>query len=257
MSGASVRVDAVHRPTPGLAAGDVHVWSASLETLPHDEATLAATLSSEETARAQAFVFAADRRRFLASRFLLRHLLGRYLARHPRTLRFTSTTFGKPRIKGADSLDFNVSHSGDVALIIFGRARQVGIDVERLRTDVDVAALAMRYFTTAEALAIAQTPPAEQAARFVTLWVRKEAILKASGYGLRAPLDAVDVARSEHNRPVVMRLPDGVSQWLCVDLQAPPGYRAAAAVDQPPRRFCTRDLTPATLDAIADWGRST
>ena len=244
--------------TPVLAPGDVHIWSASLDALRAADATLMTTLSSEEVERAQAFVFAADRRRFLSSHFLLRHLLAGYLGSQPRTISFTSGTFGKPQLPGDLSFDFNMSHSADVAVFVFGRDRHVGIDVERIRTNLDIEGLAARYFTPAEAQTIAQTSPAAKAAMFFALWVRKEAILKASGYGLRMPLDALDVAGTEHGAPPVVLQPSRrASEWLCLDILARAGYRAAAAFDQTPRRMSTWDLTGSTLDALADVGRPT
>ena len=202
--------------------GDVHVWLANLDDAAVDAAVFAPILSNDELNRARRRLFEVDRRRFLLSHLLLRALLERYLGQDARAIQFTHSPSGKPLLVDAGGVDFNLAHSGGLAAYAFGRDRQVGIDVERIRPTLDVMALAERYFTPFEAQAIREASEQERLARFFTYWVRKEAVLKATGYGLRLSLSAVDVAGDRrHPSGLIARVPIGTrSDWQIVDLAA-------------------------------------
>ena len=68
----------------------------------------------------------------------------------------------------------------------------VGIDIES-RTAVAAHAVAEALLHPAEAGALAELAPAEVAERLATLWVVKEALLKATGHGLRVDLREIEV----------------------------------------------------------------
>lgn len=228
-----------------LKPGHVHVWLASLDDAAADEAVFDGSLSDEERGRARQLLFAPDRRRFLLSHLVLRGLLGRYLARHPSAIHLTHGPWGKPRLVDPVGIDFNLAHSGGLAAYAFGRDRQVGIDIERIRPMLSAMTLADRYFTQFEAQALEQTSDAERTALFFSYWVRKEAVLKASGYGLHLSLRSVEVAGDQRQtRGVIARLPDGASAtWQIVDLLEGGEYRAAVAVDRPPRGLSCRRIS--------------
>jgi 4'-phosphopantetheinyl transferase len=124
---------------------------------------------------------------------------------------------GKPGVAGA-GVEFNVAHSGALALIAVRAGGPLGVDVEQHRAMPDAALLAARFFTVAEASAVAVAPSPDH---FFRIWTRKEAWAKAQGLGLYAPLDAVDV--SGH-----------VDGWFIADLDLGAGYCAAVACPGPP-----------------------
>src|SRR3954470_222936 len=68
---------------PALKGNEVHVWCAWLDAPGADGPAAAAVLSGEERARAAAFHFAADRRRYVASHAMLRNVLAGYVAGGP------------------------------------------------------------------------------------------------------------------------------------------------------------------------------
>ena len=70
----------------------------------------------------------------VASQWALREILGRYLGLPGEELRFAANRHGKPRLADPEGeLAFNLSHSGSLALVAVAR-REVGVDVERIRT---------------------------------------------------------------------------------------------------------------------------
>ena len=178
---------------PALGAHDVHVWSALLpdERLPADEALQ--DLSADEQARAGRFKFPLDARRYRTARALLRRVLAAYLNCASRELEFGYLERGKPFLRGAGDLQFNSSHSGEAVLIGVTRAREIGVDVERIRRDIEARQIAVHFFSSAERAALAQVPEAQQHLAFFRCWTRKEAFLKATAEGLSRPLDTFDV----------------------------------------------------------------
>ncbi len=159
-----------------LEEDEVHVWRAELT---FDAA--AEELSAGERERAARFHFDSDRQRFLASHVALRRILARYLGRPAAVLEFEIAPLGKPQIEGP--VRFNMSHAGELALFAVAR-REVGVDVERLRPQIDVAALAARFLPAEEAREIAGVEGEDRKRAFLRFWTRREAWLKARGIGL-------------------------------------------------------------------------
>jgi len=215
-----------------LAESSVHVWRADLTTASEDVGEL---LSADERVRAQRFVFARDRERWVRSRGILRALLGNYLDLDASALRFTIGSHGKPallaesaRSKECDDpstqvddssarLCFNLSHSEDLTLYAFSRI-QVGVDVEVVRPGIDVIALAERAFGHAEAVRLRRLPAPRRSREFLRTWVRHEASLKCRGTRLGARADQREL-------------------WLA-DLDVGPGAAAAIALDETPGQLC-------------------
>ncbi len=199
---------------PQLAPGSVHVWRADLSRV-DDE--LCALLSGDEHARAERILNKRDGELWRRSRGLLRALLGRYLQREPRSLRFVAGEHGKPELD-QDRLAFNMSHSEELALYVFSRAGAVGVDVEVARRPVNEVALFTRMFGQAEAQRLQALDPDARRREFLRAWVRHEAELKCLGVGIGGT-DAEQGAREP---------------WI-VDLDMGPRAAAAVAVESQPR----------------------
>lgn len=169
-----------------LRAGDIHVWYVDLAMTAGTVGRLAACLSEDERGRAFRFKFGRDARRFMVARSTLRVLLGGYLGLAPHGVAFTYGAHGKPALDGIHAaLSFNLSHSGDVAVVAAGWNRAVGVDVELRRTLPDLAALAARSFAPRERAVLDALPEMERPAAFFRCWTRKEAFIKATGRGWR------------------------------------------------------------------------
>jgi 4'-phosphopantetheinyl transferase len=130
------------------------------------------------------------------------------------------------------SLQFNVSHSGDVVLLGFA-LRNLGVDVERRQDGVDFAGLAKTSFSQMEQDTILALTPEKRASLFYEYWTCKEACIKADGRGLSAPLHQFSIvasARGSEWRDVAVANP-GVfeSAWRVRMLGTIPGYAAAVA----------------------------
>ncbi len=181
---------ALARPEPG----ETHVWRIDLDPAP-DCATFEQlqpwhVLSEEERARARRFVRFRDGRRFAVCRGSLRLILGELSDSDPSALAFRFGAGGKPELAGPLSsgsiprLRFNVTHSDDLALIAVSLDRELGVDLERLRTIGEAERIVGSYFTAAEQAQFAAFDERDRMVGFLRGWTRKEAILKAKGVGL-------------------------------------------------------------------------
>ena len=175
---------------PQLEPGEIHLWRAALDN-PIRLAGAEAVLSREEILRARHFVNATDRDRFIAAHGALRMVLGLYLSADPQSLEFRTGPMGKPSlVQTFTDLRFNLSHSGELALIAISRGREVGVDVERVQGDIEFDPIVEHYFEPTEAWDIRTAPAQERAGRFFDLWTRKEACVKAEGSGLGTKMRA-------------------------------------------------------------------
>lgn len=222
---------------PVLPDDRVHVWSADLTCPPSALPALLAVLSPDERARADRFRFERDRRRFVVGRATLRAVLAAYLGVESEALGFRYGAAGKPLLgapANAATLQFSVSHAGDLALYAVTSARAVGVDVERVRCLPDHDRIAARFFSAPERSALRSRPPEVQQVAFFNCWTRKEACLKAWGDGLSFPLDAFAVTLAPGDAARVLWIRGGVrqaSRWHLRHLIPFPGHVAALAVE--------------------------
>ena len=224
-------------PQVRAAHEEVHVWRASCRLAADEVKALRGLLSEDETARADRFRFARDRDDFTVARGVLRVILGRYTGREPGGLRFIYSPFGKPSLDegaGGGALRFNLSHSGGVALYAVTVGREVGVDVERVREEMDCVGMADRFFSADEVKVLNSLAPEAQTRAFFDCWARKEAYIKARGEGLSMPLDSFDVSLAPGEPAALLRTRGDAaeaSRWTLRELSPGQGFAAAVAVE--------------------------
>jgi 4'-phosphopantetheinyl transferase len=213
----------------------IDVWSVLLDE-PAKKDSGASPLSPDEIARADRFHFDRDRLRFTRCRSALRDLLSGYLAIPSAEIRFEYPASGKPQLvaeQNPRALQFNVSHSADMALIAIGSEHRLGVDIEKIREDVDTKALAERFFSLREREGLRALPEQLRVPGFYACWTRKEAFLKATGDGLSFPLADFSVTTHPNLAPELEEIRgniDARKQWVMADLKVD-GYRAAVAIE--------------------------
>ena len=140
-------------------------------------------------------------------------------------------SLGPPHAKSG--ILFNVAHSGELALVAFSRKREIGVDVEQVRRDVDIEGIARRFFSPHEQKQLADVPAKGKIDAFFRCWTRKEAYVKAKGEGLWLPLDQFDVcvAAGADNALLATR-PDesDAARWTLREVAVDSGYVAALCV---------------------------
>jgi 4'-phosphopantetheinyl transferase len=224
-------------PIAGALACSVRVWTIALPGTPEALAPFRPILGDEERDRAARFHRAEDRDRYVTAHGALRLILADCVAADPAGLRFTLARHGKPalvREAGWPDLRFNLSHSGDLAVVAVAVGREVGIDVERIdprRADMDIA---RRFFSPREVAALRGLAEADRARGFFACWTRKEAYIKGRGEGLSLPLDGFDVSLTPGEPAALLcsRIdPDDIGRWSLHEVTVGEGYAAALAVE--------------------------
>jgi 4'-phosphopantetheinyl transferase len=202
-----------------LIPGEVHLWRWRL-----DQPLPAVTgLAADEQLRADRFRFDCDRQSFVAARSGMRRILGRYLNQDAAAIEFAYGSHGKPCLVDG-TIEFNLSHSGDWALLAVARDRAVGVDIERIKPMAELEKLTARFLMAAEHERIVSLPEADRLLAFFRTWTCKEAYLKATGEGL-GQLKSLEVA-AQPEVPVQLLSPPG---WNLLELVPEVGYVGAIA----------------------------
>jgi len=229
----------------GVPTGRVDVWSVRLDE-PARAGSAVAVLSPDEIARASRFHFEKDRIHFTQCRSALRDRLTGYIAIPAAEIRFEYLASGKPQLAGEQNprgLQFNVSHSANMALIAVGSEHRLGVDIEKIRGDVDTTALAERFFSLRERAGLQALPEHLRVPGFFACWTRKEAFLKATGEGFSFPLEDFSVTTHPDLDPELEEIKgsaDAGIQWFLADLRVVEGFRATVARERSPYRLKTR-----------------
>lgn len=220
-----------------ITEGAIHLWRLSLTPSEKLIPAMAAILSEEQRRWSQRFRFDALRRRFIAAHAGLRHILAIYTGQPPDQLAFSLGEHGKPYLEGHEEgkgLQFNLSHSGDWALIGVVLDRAIGVDIERIREVPEMKSVARTVFSAREIDHLNRCDESEHEAVFFRIWTRKEAIIKAIGTGLATPLKKFSVIATgpiDEAVFIVSRDPVQFQHWSGRNLLVIDGYDAAVAVE--------------------------
>jgi 4'-phosphopantetheinyl transferase len=228
----------------------VQVWAMSTTSPDSTIARFYEFLSPQEKNRAHRFRIDHLQREFIITRGTLRTLLGHYLNSEPTNIQLSYGPRGKPRIAGAANIDFNVSHSANIALFAFTRDCEVGIDIEKICPLTDMYNIANRYFTAEETSQLMRIPANQREHAFYLCWTRKEAFIKAIGDGLSVRLDSFRVTfdPKEQARLILNeRNEHDAKTWTLADLKFSTEFAAALAYCDATRPIRVASLDPRTL----------
>ncbi len=233
----------------------VDVWQTRLDLADNIISEYFNLLDKKEQQRALKFKIEDKYRQFVISRGLLRQILGLTLAMDPSSLQFHYEKLGKPYVQECSAgkqINFNVSHSHDIAVIAVTLDRVVGIDIEKQRDDIDHNKLAKRYFSSLEYDCFNQCHDDIRSRVFYTCWTRKEAVVKATGKGIAYGLNKFDVSIHPDDPPEILHThwdPNEKSQWIMRDLDTDVGFVASLASKGKPFRIRYRDPSDLTMPA--------
>jgi 4'-phosphopantetheinyl transferase len=212
-------------------AGALLVVHANAADLLAREPSLLDFLSSAERDRMSRFAAPAPATLFGAARALLRCLLAARLAAPPASLAFAFNAFDKPHLAHACTPQFSISHAGQEVAVALGDRHAIGIDIEPQGRPVDWRAIAPMACSAAD-MALLEDGGA---AAFLHMWTRKEAVAKALGLGLSAPLAQIEgLGPAEGGwSEVRVMTDDGPTQLVVTALDTLPGLHAHLACSGP------------------------
>lgn len=185
-----------------VKCGRVHLWMRAIGASGRDVEECVSVLVSDEMERAERFRFEKHRNRFVRGRAFLRETVAAFCDCEPSALVVSIGEDGKPVVRDSP-VAFNLSHSGDVAVLGVASMSEIGVDVERFDRSVEYIALARRYFAPSEVSAMEALDKEDVAQRelFFRLWTSKEAAMKATGEGLRIDPRLIEVRLNAERRP--------------------------------------------------------
>jgi 4'-phosphopantetheinyl transferase len=219
-----------------LTDKSIHVYRIALDLPDGDIHELTAILSPDEIARANRFVYPNYRSYFIAGRAQMRLILSRYTHQYAGDLDFDYNEYGKPFLSSpTGNIQFNASHSQLLGLVAVTLNKRIGVDIERVRTDIDYTQIAQQFFAPGEVERLMDLPLEMRLEAFYACWTRKEAFIKARGMGLAIPLDQFEVSFTPDLPPqLVYSGSDLIAKhdWSLYELRPGTGYIAALAVQK-------------------------
>jgi 4'-phosphopantetheinyl transferase len=218
----------------------ITVWCAALELSAEQLARCAALLSTDERERAAHFRTSALRDRYVAGRGQLRQMLAAALEQPPAALVFIYGEHRKPSLLGS-GLHFNISHTSQYMLCAISPFHNVGIDLEDTRRQVEILSIAEQFFSVQEVSALLSLAGSEQRQLFFEVWTRKEAYLKARGWGIAQGGLAQPIAPNARS---MFTAHDGTS-WHAVTFAPLPHHCAALVTDAPEAAYTLGMFSPA------------
>jgi 4'-phosphopantetheinyl transferase len=227
---------AAPRRLPSTLPGVTLAWC---ELVADDEALAAlfAWLSPAERARGSRFANGTLANRYSVGRAALRWLLGRHLGIDPGDVPIERDARGRPRLADG-TLDFNISHTRDIALVGISSVAgaRIGVDVEHEARSVDHVGLSRKFLTPREQSTVAALDEDAHRKAFLSRWTCKEAMSKATGDALGAPMRKLDVELAPTPRLVDGPPPYTPSDWRLAAAAVPSGYLATVALWTPRAR---------------------
>lgn len=210
---------------------------------------LAGQLSSARQEKIRSLRFEEDRLLSLGAGLLMDYGLSRYGLRERQVLMGYKGN-QKPCLPDHPHIFFNLSHSGTIAMAAFG-SRELGCDVEQIKkADYKVAA---RFFAEGEQQYLERIScPEEKNTAFYRLWTLKESLIKATGDGIRMPLNQFCI-RLEDPEHIYAEAGGQMLPYQFWEYSLP-GCRAALCMEKPRDQeifLCPKPvLSKITLDGL-------
>lgn len=226
----------LRRLRDGLDAGAAQAIYLPLRNIDPAVRGLLPLLSPAERARAERVSDRQVALGFVLGRWLVRSVLGTALGISPEAVPLVEGAHGKPLLESGTTGDlaFNLAHSGALAVLAVAAGAAIGVDLECLRPLNDAQRLARRILTPREMRRYRGLAEHEREAVLFAAWVRKEAVLKASGAGVSGSPACIETALDPAATALhVLGASRGPVTWFLHPLKLPPNYVGALVLDRP------------------------
>src|SRR5258708_3596504 len=215
------------RVPSGLSKAEVHVWIATVPA-PTAVANLARILSPDEVARAERYHKPDSAATFIVARAILRSLLAEYLATIPSSIRFAYSATGRPSVEyPRTDIDVSIAHSANAILIGATRCRCLGVDIEYISPTFDFSEVVASALGQEERKILESVRDSQRRSLFFTLWTAREALVKACGAGVTAPLSELGLSLKYSPEGAVQVMHKIAKPHQCVVLTPLLNYPAA------------------------------
>jgi len=211
-----------------LTTEKVYVFLINLDLF--DYTDFIGLLSNNEVKRADKMKTKKKKRQYIITRGMIKKLLSIIIDKDPHKIEFSYNHHGKPFINekyNGYSVEFNTSHSGRYGLIAITLDNKVGVDIQKIKPEIDFRALSSRFFSNNERNELLKLEKHEQQEAFYLGWVRKESFIKATGMGVAYGLDQFSVSLNKEDNSNVIISDYENKKWHCYDLIEIGNYKTA------------------------------
>ena len=191
-------------------------------------------LDADEQAHAEKLHNAMLHQRYVEIHGRLRKLLALTLKESPERIKIKKAEHGKPYLVDYPDVAFNLSHTADLALIAVARQCRLGVDVEICKPRHNLSGLVAKCFAEEEAVFWQQLPESEKIQAFYQFWTKKEAFVKATGYGIVLGLNRCVI--NPQKQTTFLSVPDScgsAAAWHTLDVDLGQGICGAVVADKP------------------------
>lgn len=220
---------------------EVDLWQRRLKLEFADTRPAEALLSIEEKQRAVSLRYPEDRRRFILRHAYLREVVANYLDMSPGKVPLETKLNQQPQLVGSASmadLQISMSSSEQQTVVAVARGRRVGVDIEQVRSDIETAGIARRFFSHVEHARLQSMPVSQRQIAFFRIWTRKEAFAKAIGLGFARDFTSFDVLAADHrsaaeDRALIIDRDASTehARWLVRDVPTLAGFALACSAE--------------------------
>lgn len=227
--------------------GEAHLWFLDLGCL---SGALTAALGGDAGSKP-----AGAGHLLFARRFYLRLLLGSYLGLPGKAVKINRRNRGKPVLDASvhtEEIHFSMAKSEDKLLIGISASSHIGVDLEPAdRQARNAMGVAQRYFSPAEASALASLDPGRLDQAFLRVWACKEAVVKASGMGIANQFGRFTVDTEVDSPAAVLDFDgNGPGEWSLALVEPSEGFLGAVAIEDPLSTLKTCRLLPAVNSTV-------
>lgn len=164
----------------------LNIWRTPVNLGREDLEAMKGCMNEEELQKAERFYQHDDTIRYIIGRGFLRRLIGAYLNLEPKSVELSQNRYNKPLLASHHNFHFNISHAGD--WVVFALSNySTGIDIEPVDLSFAYQEVLPQFFEPSEIGYLAKSASPQRS--FFKIWTRKEAFLKATGWGLSDQLN--------------------------------------------------------------------
>lgn len=193
-------------------------------------------LSESEKERVNRYKFKILKSRQIISIGLLRSLISKFRDCRPEEIIFFYNEFGKPFVSpdaDGNNLSFNLSHSDNIAIFVFSRNKNVGIDIEKVAELADMNGVVDLCFSESEKKWFNKLLSTERKEIFYKMWTSKEAYIKAIGKGLSFSPNRISLDRNLNGELFISKIAgdEDFSRCKIISFKPYPGFISSAIIE--------------------------
>jgi 4'-phosphopantetheinyl transferase len=208
-----------------LREKEIHVWAIRWREFIPWIVINWQVMTAEEKNYIKKFRLYEDRMRGATGKILARILLAQYMNISINEICIKTGCYGKPYVRNIipkRSIQYSISHSGEIVLLAFGKFPKIGADVEQIREFPDYLEIAQNFFTSEESRKIRES---RSIRTFFQYWTAKEAYVKALGEGFNKNLKSFEI-----NGNCISEKGRTLADWRIVPIEISYEYSANIAM---------------------------